>query len=191
MLAVLGLAGSGKSEVVRALVERHGYASVYFGGVIVEAVKEAGLEVTPANERQVRERIRAEEGMAAVARRSIPHIEAHLAAGRAVVADGVYGSDEMRLLHATLACPVVALAVHCPRWLRKERLSHRPVRPLTGDEVDERDLREIEAVDKAPPIVLADHHLVNDGTLDALIADVDAVLKRALAEDPGSVWRHA
>ncbi|HUK67743.1 MAG TPA: AAA family ATPase [Streptosporangiaceae bacterium] len=168
ILAVVGLAGAGKSEAARLLVDRYGYCAVYFGGIVVGEVQRRGLPLQPANERAVREELRAAEGMDAIARRSIRPIRDHLDSGEKVVIDGLYSTAELARLRAEPGWDVVTLAVHAPRWLRKRRLRDRAVRPLTAQEVDERDWFELTNLDKAPPIVLADLHVVNDGGADQL-----------------------
>jgi dephospho-CoA kinase len=173
-LAVVGMAGAGKSEVTRLLVERHGFASVYFGQVVLDELAARSLEPGPDAERQVREELRGEEGMAVMAARSLPRIRALLRDARTVCLDGLYSGAEQKLLAAEIE--LVTVAVHAPRWLRKERLSRRDVRPLSGAELDGRDLAEVGSVDKATPIALADAHLVNRGTLAELERAVAAVV---------------
>ena len=51
ILAFVGLPGAGKSEAVDYVVSK-GFPKIYGGGLIVEGVKELGLEVTPVNEQQ-------------------------------------------------------------------------------------------------------------------------------------------
>jgi len=172
VLAVVGLAGAGKSEVVRLLVahaEAAGreMASVYFGGVVIDEVTARGLEVNQTNERAVREELRATHGMAAMAALSLPRIQAALDAGQNVLIDGLYSFAEYEVLTGA-GLPLVTIAVHADRAVRAQRLANRPSRPLTRAEMDARDDAEIRHLDKAPPIVLADHHLVNNGDLGAL-----------------------
>lgn len=168
ILAVVGLTGVGKSEATRLLVENYGYSTVYFGGVVVEEVRRRGLPLLPANERMVREELRATEGMDVMAARSIEPIRKQLIDHERVAIDGLYSTAELSLLRATFGSDLVTIAVHSPRWLRMRRLASRTVRPLTPKEMDERDHFEITNLDKAPPIVLADLHVVNDGTVKQL-----------------------
>jgi dephospho-CoA kinase len=177
VLAVVGLAGSGKSEATKIVADGHGYEVVYFGGVVVAEVERRGLEVNPANEKDVREDLRASEGMDAIARRSLPAIRAILDQGGRVAVDGLYSAGELSVLREELSVPVVTLAVHAPRWLRKQRLASRPVRPLTAQEVDTRDELEVANLDKAPPIALADLHVVNDSSVEELRERVDGALR--------------
>jgi dephospho-CoA kinase len=173
-LAIVGMAGSGKSEVSRLLVDVHGFESVYFGQVVLDELAAQGLSPGAESERAVREGLRSIEGMAVMAIRSLPRIRAVLASGSGVCIDGLYSNAEWRLL--TQEIGVVLIAVHAPRWMRKQRLSERGTRPLTSEEVDRRDLSEVDALDKAKPIALADLHIVNDGDLDELRARVQAAL---------------
>lgn len=176
IVAVVGLTGAGKSEATAILQRRWGYAPVYFGGVVVDEVKHRGWEVTPDNERHVREELRANEGMDAIARRSLPAVRSRREAGEKVVIDGLYSSAERTLLVSELGPDLVILAVHAARVVRKDRLAHRPVRPLTPEQVDARDRFEVENLDKAGPIALADLHVVNDTTVENL----EQALVRAL-----------
>ena len=66
LIAVVGMAGSGKS-IATDYLEKKGWNKIYFGGAIMDKLKEEGKEVTPANEKKCREDIRAKHGMAAVA----------------------------------------------------------------------------------------------------------------------------
>jgi dephospho-CoA kinase len=177
VLAVVGLAGTGKSQVVRHLVEDRDHTSVYFGSVVLEELARRGWPTTPENERTVREQLRRNEGMAVMAARSLPRILKLVADGRSVVIDGLYSDAERLLLQRELDGRLVTLAVHAPRWLRAQRLAVRSVRPLTESEMDERDEAEVRQLDKAAPIALADLHVIND----AGIVDLDGRVDRCLA----------
>ena len=58
LLVLVGMPGAGKSTCVEYLEEKN-VPSVYFGGVTIDEVKSRGLEVNEANEKLVREDIRA------------------------------------------------------------------------------------------------------------------------------------
>jgi dephospho-CoA kinase len=176
LVAVLGLAGTGKSEATEVLVSRHGYEHVHFGGIIMELVALRGLPATPANEQSVREELRAQEGMAAVAQRALPRIQSLLAQGSRVVVDGVYAWAEWLAISEATATPPLSVAIHADRAVRKQRLAGRVVRPLTSEEVDLRDQREIELLDKARPIVLADCHVVNNGSRGELASELERIV---------------
>jgi dephospho-CoA kinase len=175
IIAVLGLSGTGKSEIATWLIE-HGYQRVYFGGIVVGEVQRRGWDVNADNERVVREELREQHGMGAMAILSLPAIREHLERGERVVIDGLYSGAEREILLAEFDGSMVTLAVHSPLRLRKERLAQREVRPLKSDEVDARDDFEVRNLDKAVPIVLADLHVVNDTDLTSLFSAVERAL---------------
>ena len=74
VLAIVGMAGAGKSIAAEYLHNNKGYPIVHFGGVITDEVKRRDLETIQANERLVREELRVKYGMDVVAKLSIPKI---------------------------------------------------------------------------------------------------------------------
>jgi dephospho-CoA kinase len=60
----------------------------------------------------------------------------------------------------------------------------RPERPLTFQEAQERDITEIENVEKGGPIAFADYALLNDGTKEELLAEIDDLLARWRIRSP-------
>ena len=180
VVGVVGLAGSGKSTVTDIL-KAEGYEVVYFGGVVLAEVAARGLERTHDNERLVREDLRAAEGMAVMAKRSVPVIREHLAAGRKVAIDGIYSMAEVDVLREALGDELFVVAIHAPKHLRQARAAVRGTRPMTAEELDARDAKELEALEKARPIVLADTHVGNDGNE----RDLAQRLIDALSDAPG------
>ncbi len=90
IIAFVGMPGSGKSTVAEYLTKK-GYPRVYFGGVIYDAMNEAGVEITPESQKIFREEIRAREGADFVVKRIITQINNLTEAGQhRVVADGLY-----------------------------------------------------------------------------------------------------
>jgi|AntRauTorckE5430_2_1112549.scaffolds.fasta_scaffold01909_1 dephospho-CoA kinase len=172
LIAVVGMAGTGKSSVAGFIEERYGLPTVYFGGITMQEVKRRGLAVTPDNERTVREQIRREHGMAAYAKLALPEIEAHLAKGNSVILDGLYSQSEFEFLTERFGSQLFLMAIVCDKALRYKRLSTRPVRPLTFDEVISRDLAEINQLEKGGPIAMADTFVLNNGEMAELKAGV-------------------
>jgi len=174
-LALVGMPGAGKTLCARHL-EQQGYFQYRFGGIIVDEVARRGWPITPENERIVREEIRANEGMDAIARRALPYLKTALAGHRSVVIDGLYGFSEYRTLRRELGTDMVVVAIVSPRWLRYARLASRPERPLTAEEAEARDYQEVEKLEKGGPIALADFTLLNDRTPEAILAALDALM---------------
>jgi dephospho-CoA kinase len=95
-----------------------------------------------------------------------------------VAIDGLYSTAELSFLRGEFGSRLATVAIHSPHWLRAQRLGSREFRPLTASEMDERDLFEIANLDKAPPIALADFHVVNDGSMEELAERIYTTIER-------------
>lgn len=164
ILAIVGMPGAGKSTLTAYLRDKYGYDVVYFGGLVIEEVKNRGLDVIQDNENIVRNDLRDQHGMAAMAVLSIPKIEAAIQQGKKVLIDGLYSMEEYELLKDKYGDQLITIAIHASRPIREERAAGRTERGMSPAVLKERDLREIKNLNKAPPIVLADYHFTNDGT---------------------------
>jgi dephospho-CoA kinase len=182
VLAIVGLSGVGKSQAVKIVSEWLDFEVVYFGGVVLDEVKATGLEVTPANESLVRESLRRDFGMDVMATRSLPAISRAVASGRHVLIDGLYSQSEYVLLQRHLAGRLKTIAIHSDKSVRAGRLAARPVRPLTLEEMELRDQREVAALEKAPPIVLADFHVLNNADMTSFAAALRSCFDRIVPD---------
>ena len=175
-LILVGMPGAGKSLCAQHL-ESKGYFQLRFGAVVENEVRRRGWELNPANERIVREELRGQHGMAAMARLSLPTLKAALQHQRIVI-DGLYSFSEYKLLREELGAPLVLVAVVAARHLRYQRLASRLIRPLTPTEAQQRDVQEIENLEKGGPIAMADYTLLNDGPPENLLKQLDDLLDR-------------
>jgi len=168
IVAFVGLAGSGKSTAVEYFTAK-GYPKVYFGGVILQAMEDAGIERTAASEEKFREDIREKNGKDFVANKIVEQIN-HLAASgqHRIIADGLYTWTEFLVLKKAFPGELSLIAIVTPRHLRYRRLSERAIRPFTATEAHERDITEIEHLEKGGPIAIADHYVINDGSVEEL-----------------------
>ena len=174
IIALVGLAGSGKSSAVEYLTEK-GFPKIYFGGVIYKAMDEAGIEKTWDNLQQCREEIRRREGKDFVIKRVIKNIHDLINAGQnKIVLDGLYTWSEYKLLKHEFPGQVVVIAIVTPKYLRYQRMAKRIERPMQPHEVDQRDWSEIENLEKGGPIAIADYFIINDGSLEQLHQKIDA-----------------
>lgn len=174
IVAIVGMCGSGKSVASDILVEK-GWKKVYFGGVTMEKLKEEGLEVTPANEKMMRERLRAELGMGAYAKILLPRIKEYALESDTVL-DGLYSWDELKILREELGEELTVVAIVTDRQLRYDRLSVREVRPFNNEEALYRDITEIENIAKAGPIAHADYYILNNGTVEEYAVRLEEIL---------------
>ena len=170
LIAIVGMCGSGKS-IASDYFENLGYQKVYFGGVTMAKLKEAGLEVNPENERAMREGLRKEYGMAAYAIILLPKIEELLSKGN-VILDGLYSWDDLK---------VIAIVVNKDK--RYARLANREIRPFNNEEAKDRDITEIENLAKAGPIAFADYYILNDENIEEYYKNLDDITKLISEED--------
>ncbi len=175
ILAFVGLPGAGKSTAVEHFTQK-GFPKVYFGGVVLEAMKDAGIEINAENEKVFREQLREEHGKDVVVNRIVEQIHNLANAGqRRIIADGLYTWTEYKILKQAFPGDLIVAAVVAPRRLRYHRLSQRPVRPLTSSEAYNRDAAEIENLEKGGPIAIADHYLINNGSIEHFDEQLDAL----------------
>jgi len=175
ILAFVGLAGSGKSTAVEHFTQK-GYPKVYFGGVIYQEMEKAGIERTAHSEQKFREDIREQNGKDFVANKIVEQIQ-HLASSgqHRIIADGIYTWTEYQVLKHAFPGELEVVAIVSPRHIRYHRLAERTERPYTATESHERDIAEIEHLEKGGPIAIADHYVINDGSLEELQAQLTAI----------------
>jgi len=174
VVAIVGMAGAGKSEVARVF-EEHGFKKVRFGDITDEELKNRGLESNEENERYIRQQLRKKHGMAAYAKLNLPRIDSSLKSSNVVV-DGLYSWEEYILLKERYGRGFITVAVWASPATRHARLAHRAERPLTLEEAASRDKSEIENSNKGGPIAMADFTIVNEASLEELEKETERVL---------------
>jgi len=180
IVAVVGLAGSGKSEAVLRFIAR-GFFRVGFNDRLYEELERRGLKQTQECEKAVRDEMRKESGMAVMAERSLPMIEEALQKGVPVVVESLYSWSECKLMKERFGDVFRVLAVYAPQHIRYERLGMRQERPLTLKEAQARDYAEIENIEKAGAIAIADWTVQNTGTKEELAGQVNQVVDSLLS----------
>ena len=176
VVSIVGMTGSGKSEVARVF-ERNGFVRIRFGDVTDEEVKQRGLELNEENERNIRERLRQEHGMAAYARLNLPRINSALEHSDAVI-DGLYSWEEYTFLKTCYGEAFRVVAVWTSPATRYRRLTTRTERPLTPAEAANRDRAEIENINKGGPIAMADFTILNESSLENLRQAAERIITK-------------
>lgn len=174
IVCIVGMPGAGKTTVADEFA-RQGFAYLRFGQIVLDKIKEEGLEVNEEQERRVREDLRKRYGMAAFAILNTPKIDELLEKSNVVV-DGLYSWSEYKTLKEKYGDSMYVVAVYAPPKLRYERLEDRIIegdtnkrfRPLIEEEARSRDYSEIENLEKCGPIVMADFTILNTDTIDKL-----------------------
>ncbi|MCL2706921.1 MAG: AAA family ATPase [Dehalococcoidia bacterium] len=166
VLAIVGMAGAGKSEVSR-IFERKGYKRIRFGDVTDEELRKENMPLNEENERRMRESLRRRHGMEAYAMLNLPKIDDAIKMSPVVV-DGLYSWEEYEFLSNYYGSDFRVVLVWSSPATRYARLANRIVRPLTKEEAFSRDVAEILNLNKGGPIAMADYTIINEGSLEDL-----------------------
>jgi len=176
VVSIVGMAGAGKSEVAK-LFEKSGFIKIRFGDVTDEEIKRRGLEPGESSERQIRENLREEQGMAAYAKLNQPRIDAALQRSDVVI-DGLYSWEEYTFLKNYYGENLCLVAVWASPKTRYARLISRPNRQLTWEEAVSRDRTEIENTNKGGPIAMADFAIINEASLADLKKETERIIAK-------------
>lgn len=180
LIAIVGMAGSGKSELAN-LFEENEFTIIRFGEITDEILAKKDLEITEENEKKARENLRKDHGMAVYAKLNLEKIEDALKKSHVVI-DGLYSWEEYLFLREKFR-HIITLAVYAPPETRHERLVEREVRPLTKEQARKRDIKEIENLNKSGPIAMADYTIYNVSTLFDLKENLGKFIEWMKTED--------
>lgn len=176
ILAVVGLAGAGKSKSTDFIISKTDWARVHFGQSVLDEVKSRGLEINQTNEKLVREQLREKYGMAALAKINIERIRELYKAGTVVV-ESLYSWEEYKTLKDEFGEVFKVLAIYSSFEVRMSRMLNRDFRPLNEEELNSRDYAEIENLHKAGPIARADFLVINNGSEEELDKALEPIVK--------------
>lgn len=172
---MLGMPGSGKSEAIKYLQEKHTWPKVYFGDVLFEEMKKRGLDINEKNERIVREDLRAQFGINYFADKVVEKIDS-LGDVETVLVESLYSWEEYLVLKNRYGDAFKTIAVYASPKVRYMRLAYRPTRPLTEEEAQSRDRAQIENLHQGGPIAMADAVVINEGSMEEMQEKLDAIL---------------
>ncbi len=178
IIAFVGLPFTGKStarEITEKLLDERGVAwhKAYFGGIVVGEVERRNEENdwTPTHlhlsnqqkEKYIRESLREQHGLGAMAKLSVPEMDKAFEEGKVVLVDDLYSEEEREILADKYGEDNLTLVAMATDWdVRVQRAKHREHRPLNEEELAERDDSEIRNLHKAPPIARAHFTIVNN-----------------------------
>lgn len=180
IVAVVGMCGSGKTEVTNMLIES-GFARVYFGDVTFEEMKRRKMELNWANEKLIREEFRSSGDMGIYAKLNAPKIKKLYKTGNVVV-ESLYSWSEFKYLKEIYGENFYLICTVCNLALREKRLSTRKIRPMTEDDIKTRDYSEIENLEKGGPIGRADYYIINNGTMINLKKQTKKIIDEILSK---------
>lgn len=187
LIAVIGLAGAGKTEVTQYLVKQYGFSKIWFGGVVVDGVKALGQEINQDNERKFRENLRKKHGMAGVAVKVFDRIVALRKETDKVLLESLYSWEEYLYLKKRFP-ELLLVCVYSRPKTRYARLKKREFRPMDEETTRERDKAQIENLHQGGPIAIADFLVINEGSLDEMYKELDKVMEMI---DEGDYWEES
>jgi len=180
LIASIGMAGSGKSELVKYLQAKYNWPKVYFGEATFDRLRADSLEINYANERIAREKIRQELGMSAYAILALPKIENFLKDNDVVILESLYSWDEYKIIKEKYNDSFKTIAIYASPTSRFKRLTkrinERPIRSY--EEFKTRDYSELENLAKGAPIAMADFTIVNETGIKKLHNEIDKIIKK-------------
>lgn len=172
--------GSGKGTCTDYLSHDYGYPLIHFGNMVYEEVARRGLD-NIADEKFVREDMRAKEGPTVLAIHAARKAQTYIDDGsQVVVLDGLYSWSEYKYLHLVFGSSLLMIAVTAPRQVRYQRIlarqdGHRKYTDV--QQIIDREIAEIENLEKGGPIAYADYTLDNSLGIDQLKQDLTKVLQ--------------
>jgi dephospho-CoA kinase len=187
MICLVGMPGSGKSEVAEYLRKKNDLGYVRFGQVVLDEIIKEGGKTTEQRERKIREALRKKHGMAAIALLNMDKFDREFEKGD-FIGDAIYSWEEYLLLKEKYKNNLVLIGIYASPKVRYERLSGRSqrhgkdnelrYRSFSNEESVARDYAEIDNLHKAGPIVMADYMIINEGSVDELNKKVDEVFEK-------------
>lgn len=182
ILVFVGMPGSGKGTCTEYLHERYKLPLIHFGTMVYEEVERRGLH-NVEDEKLVREDMRAKEGMAVMAKHAVRKADRMIESGHdTIVFDGLYSWSEYKYLVEKYGDTITMIAVVAPKAVRRKRVLSRKDshRTYTLPQLIDRELSEIENIEKGGPIAYADYYINNNGTLDEFIGQLELILDSVL-----------
>ncbi len=173
-IGVVGLPGSGKS-IVSEVAKKYGIPTVVMGDIIRQVCFDNGLEINSENIGRIMVKIRQDEGMNAVAKRTLPKVAE--IKEKILIIDGLRSFEEIDLFRAKFQ-KFIIIAIHASPQTRYARICKRSRFDDTTNlkAFQERDDREINA-GIAKIIALADIMFVNEGKIKPLKESVGNILQ--------------
>ncbi|MFB6070640.1 MAG: AAA family ATPase [Halanaeroarchaeum sp.] len=179
VIGVVGLPGSGKSEAATVAREMD-VPVVTMGDVVRAETEDRGLD--PATDHgAVAEAMREEEGVEAIAKRSLPIIEDRLADNDVVLVDGIRSDHEVAVFEDAFGEDFTLVEIAAPFDVRKARIETRgrdAGAEAGGESVADRDERE-RGFGMDDAMAAADVTIDNTGTLAAFHDRVRELLREA------------
>ena len=178
IIAIIGMAGSGKSEAVKILEKKFKYPKIYFGQVVMNELKRKKLKINPQNERKTREALRKKYGMGVCAIKSLAEIEKKLENNNTIIIESLYSFEEYKIIKNKYQDNFKTITIYTSPEERFNRLKNRKFRPITKkSDFDMRDYSEIENLQKGGPIAISNFTIINESNMKDLEKEMTKIIK--------------
>jgi len=174
IFVIVGMPAAGKN-IARIYSKERGIPYHATGDLVRAEVKRRGFEGDAENTARVSTELRGEDGMG-VTRMAL---ETALNSGSPLVfLEGMRSWPEIELIREKADCTVVAFLA--PKSLRRQRVAARGRADDSLAAFAGRDLREI-GYGTAVPVALADEYILNTGTVEDALRELERIVDRAVA----------
>jgi dephospho-CoA kinase len=181
VLAFVGMPGSGKGTCTSYLAEKYHFPVIHFGNMVYDEVARRHLD-NVKDEKFVRENMRDMEGPAVLAKHAVRKADTLFESGNnVIVLDGLYSWTEYKYLHEQYGDSLLIIATAADKAVRHQRIMNRKDshRKYTSVQmIIDREIAEIENLEKGGPIAYADYTIVNNSDKQFLLQDLDTLLRR-------------
>lgn len=170
---VVGMPASGKN-CARVFAEARGIPYFATGDLVRREVRKRGLEHDAVAAAAVSTELRGADGLGVTRLALASALES---GAEILFMEGMRSLPEIELIRAEAECAVIGFLA--PRQLRLERIISRQ-RPDDSPQLfAKRDAREVE-YGAAIPIVLADEYILNTGTMEDAIEQIEQIVQKAI-----------
>ena len=138
--------------------------------MVYEEIQRLGLDPVK-DEKRINVQMRHNEGPTVLAKRVAFKVKNLIKQGKTkIVLDGLYSWPEYKYLHQQFGENLFVIAVLSDKKLRHQRLLKRvdARRSYNKKQINDRDLHEIENLEKGGPIAYADYYVLNNDSIQQL-----------------------
>lgn len=181
VIAFVGMPGSGKGTCTTYLAEKYHFPVIHFGNMVYEEVARRGLD-NVKDEKFVREDMRTMEGPSVLAKHASRRVDEFFGDGqKVVVLDGLYSWTEYLFLERKYGKQLILIATTASKEVRHQRIlkrndSHRKYTDV--QQIIDREIAEIENLEKGGPIAYADFTILNNSSKEFLLQDLEMLLRQ-------------
>ncbi|KXB02720.1 hypothetical protein AKJ45_00065 [candidate division MSBL1 archaeon SCGC-AAA261F19] len=180
VIGVVGLPASGKTSVVKAMVDL-GASRIRMGSIIWKEAKRRGLKINEKNVGKIANELRNRGGLDVIAKRCIPIARGEGRESKVVVIDGIRGSQEVKAFKEAFDDYFYLVSVDASEKTRFSRIKARGRKDDSSDweAFQRKNRRELKwGLEEA--MKLADFSIVNEGTLEDLRAQATEIFEKVV-----------